>query len=336
MVSEAAARALERIGDESLTEALARIVRDPAAPWCGGAAQFLAGLAADSALPALLLLTRDPRAAVREGAAKGLGIIGSSEAAEALVGLCSDPSEDVRHAAVSRLGQLRHAPAVGPVLRCLERDDSILVRASAAEALGGIGDPTVLDTLCRTLGEPGVGPFAALALGHLGDPKAVPALTAMCRSLRGQAHLLDYPVRALARIGGTAAGGALAELLPHEEVRGRSLIADALGDVSVPAVVGPLAAAIADESVIVRAAAREALRKLSASILVEGLAEALTIPDVRARREAVRLAPYYADEKICRLLADLASREPDPDISAAALRSAEIFKRKAIPVGQAQ
>jgi HEAT repeat protein len=184
----------------------------------------------------------------------------------------------------------------------------------------------VLDALCRALSDPGAGQFAALALGRLGDVKAVPALTTMCRSIRGQGQLIHWPVYALARIGGTAAADAFADLFRHEDVAGRSVIAGAMADVAVPGVVGPLVAAGADESWTVRVAAREALRKLPHPILVEGLAGALVTADSMARGEAARLAPYHADERICRLLAELASHEPDSEVAAAARQAEEVYK----------
>jgi hypothetical protein len=170
------------------------------------------------------------------------------------------------------------------------------------------------------------GQSAALALGRLGDAKAVPALTTMCRSLRGQGDLLQFPVDALARIGGSAAVDALAELFRHEDAGGRSLFAGAMGDVAAPGVVGPLVGASTDESWTVRHAAHEALRKLPHPILVEGLAGALVTADPIARRQAAHLVPYYADESMCRLLADMASREPDSEVATPARRAEEVYR----------
>ncbi len=135
-------------------------------------------------------------------------------------------------------------------------------------------------------------------------------------------------MHALGSIGGPLAVNALAQLMLKTDTLGRVLISRALGQVASPDVVGPLLAAVADESPSVRVAAREALRELPCSALAEGLGHALTLPDQTVRREAARLAPYYANEEICELLDGLAKQESDPDFAAAARMSNEVLGRK--------
>lgn len=58
------------------------------------------------------------------------------------------------------------------------RDESVPVRATAAKALGRVGDPAAVPALIKALTDgTQVRAHAARALGAIGDPAAVPALT---------------------------------------------------------------------------------------------------------------------------------------------------------------
>ena len=194
-------------------------------------AAYLLGLLHDPAnVPALVPLLSDPSPDVRLVAARSLGLIGDAAAAGAV--LSAVPSRDGRMgipawvAAEALLGMgLGVAPVLGealasedagvrdvavtvagagtftsvlPQLRVLlDHDPSPEVRIGAAVALGRLGGPRDVATLIRrtapssptTLRRTCVG-----ALGELGDPSAVPALTA----------LLDEPDRRLAELGAEA------------------------------------------------------------------------------------------------------------------------------------
>jgi DNA-binding MarR family transcriptional regulator len=66
-------------------------------------------------------------------------------------------------------------------------------------------------------------------------------------------------------------------------------------------------------------------------VLTQGLVETLTDVNPLARREAARVAPYYADERICELLAGLAERETSVDVAAAARMANEVRELKRFP-----
>jgi hypothetical protein len=69
-------------------------------------------------------------------------------------------------------------PALQPLLDALRNDDDE-ISASAAEALGYLGDKRAVDALIEALENPEIRPFAVEALGRIGDPRAVPPLEAL-------------------------------------------------------------------------------------------------------------------------------------------------------------
>lgn len=86
---------------------------------------------------------------LRERAARALGLTGDLSTVPALIArLEHDPDEDVRRAAAHALGALRAKAAV-PVLlaHAVDRKEADLVAAEAAEALGDIGDSSVVGAL---------------------------------------------------------------------------------------------------------------------------------------------------------------------------------------------
>ncbi len=86
---------------------------------------------------------------LREHAARALGLAGDPSAGPALIRrLTDDPDEDVRRAAAHSLSELKSKEAI-PVLlaRVLDPQEKHVVAAEAAEALGTIGDASVLPSL---------------------------------------------------------------------------------------------------------------------------------------------------------------------------------------------
>ncbi|MGQ0590140.1 MAG: HEAT repeat domain-containing protein [Sphingosinicella sp.] len=121
---EAAARALRRIGEAGVREAL------------------LADLSA-------------PEATRRKRAIDVLAALRSPGLSELFVKALGDPDPSVRCEAADALGELADRAAVDPLLAVLTSDADISVREAAARALGAIGDPRVADALLAA--EIGVG-----------------------------------------------------------------------------------------------------------------------------------------------------------------------------------
>ncbi len=111
---------------------------------------------------------------IRCGAAKALGMLKDPLAVEPLIGALEQEDSSVRECAAGALGRLKDPLAVEPLLRALERrkDEGI------PRALGRLKDLRAVDPLIKILG---TGHWrdirnAAIALGELGDERAVAAL----------------------------------------------------------------------------------------------------------------------------------------------------------------
>ena len=137
---------------------------------------------------------------VREAASDALGTLGDKRAVKSLVGALGDEYWPVRRAAAEALGKLGDTRAVEPLLAALEAEvthragaavpvrfghtdfpglpDSWMVRREIAIALGKLGDTRAVGALAGLLRDDRswVRRYAAEALGQLGDARAVDPL----------------------------------------------------------------------------------------------------------------------------------------------------------------
>jgi HEAT repeat protein len=115
-------------------------------------------------------------------------------------------SSEVRRIVVAVIGELRLGEHVGILREALDGDDELAARA--ARGLGLVGDLDSTDSLLAVVRDQGRSWFvraaASTALGQLGDPAAVDALTAELRA--GEWPRVRAAAEALARLG--AAGEA--------------------------------------------------------------------------------------------------------------------------------
>ncbi|MBD3189532.1 MAG: hypothetical protein GF308_02760 [Candidatus Heimdallarchaeota archaeon] len=91
------------------------------------------------------------------------------------------PHGVVRSAAAKRLGELKSKEAVHALTEILKEDRDVLVRSSAASALGEIGSEAkeAVETLIKIMQKDrtiGVRLGAAVALGKIGSEEALPVL----------------------------------------------------------------------------------------------------------------------------------------------------------------
>jgi aminopeptidase N len=119
---------------------------------------------------------------VRAEAAAALGGIRAAEAEEALVKSLKAKHPKVRRAVVSALGAKKALATGKELARISKSDESYLVCAEAARALGKTKDPAAKKTLLSIVDEPSwadvVGAAAADGLGALRDESAIPELLA--------------------------------------------------------------------------------------------------------------------------------------------------------------
>lgn len=155
-------------------------VREQAAKACGE-------IKDPRAVDALIAACRERDGAVKSAAAEALGKIGDPKAVPVLVKQFRDSSKTVRETAGTALVAIGQ-PSVEPLIEQL-KDKDFVVRCHAARALGGmttdyqIGRPwvresRVVEALMEALKDPdrAVREDATIALGMIGDPRAVDAL----------------------------------------------------------------------------------------------------------------------------------------------------------------
>jgi HEAT repeat protein len=132
----------------------------------------------DGDIGALIAALTDPDA--RTWAAGYLGRVGNADAIPPLIRLLAARDFQTRAAAAQALGKLRAAEAVPALVECIDSGPEDVMRAWAIDALGNIGSKDAVPKLIEVLDSPharlrGV---AAVALGKIGDPRAVEPLKA--------------------------------------------------------------------------------------------------------------------------------------------------------------
>jgi HEAT repeat protein len=229
-----------------------------------------------------------------------------------------------------------------PELLALLAGQDAALRASAAEAIGRIGDTSALPALLSRLDDSDAlaGDAAATAIGRLGDRSAVPALTqalnaddeeTRARAARalgalGAAEvapqlsrmlLSDGPMaargaaEALAKIGTEDAIAALATPLSAAEMTAARHAAmmglELAGTKAVPA----LAAALGDHRPALRTNAAEMLGWLKAAPATAALAQALADPEPAVRQEAAWALGEIATPEAKAALSDIVAAQTD-------------------------
>jgi HEAT repeat protein len=155
-------------------------VREHAAKACGE-------IKDRQAVDPLMAACRDRDGAVKSAVAEALGKLGDPKAVPALIKLFRDSSKTVRETAGTALVAIGE-PSVDVLIESL-KDKDFVVRCHAARALGGmttdyqigrswVQTPRVVDALIATLKDPdrAVREDATIALGMIGDPRAIDAL----------------------------------------------------------------------------------------------------------------------------------------------------------------
>ena len=129
----------------------------------------------------------DKSATVRVAAAHAVIWMPAGEAASLLIPMLTDKDEFVRREVAFAFGETRHSSAVSPLVDLLSRDKKPSVRASAAIALGQIGDDAAVPGLSQAITGEGkkrsksaedefVVRSAVRSLGQIGSRSAVPLL----------------------------------------------------------------------------------------------------------------------------------------------------------------
>ena len=201
-----------------------------------------------------------------------------------LLNLLQDGDPAVRASAARAIGLIGD-PAALPRLMQAMADPDALAGQRVAEAIGRINDRSVSADLLKLLGSaPAVERTrAALALGLLRSAEAAPGLAALLST--GDPQAQRVAAEALAAIGTPAAMAALTAPLTDQPMTSARHAAMGGLELAGPAAVAPLAAALHDGNAVVRANAAEILGWLKPAGAVADLARLLSdrIPRCRLR-----------------------------------------------------
>ncbi len=184
-------------------------------------------------VPDLLMRLEGNDLNLAKKAALALGYLRSPQAIPGLVAAALNPSRSLCWHAASALSYIGNPEAVGILIKMLHHK-SLQVQAAAAKSLGRNGLPAaspLVDALSRC--DDLVKLHAAHALGQIGSPIAVPALTTVLnhssRSIRFEA------TRALGQIKSPLTATALAERLTDKDLGVQAQAAQALKNIGRPA-----------------------------------------------------------------------------------------------------
>jgi HEAT repeat protein len=182
-VREYTAKTCGDIKDARAVEALMFACRDRDGAVKSAAAEALGKIGDARAVPALVKLFKDSSKTVRETAGTALVAIGEASV-DTLIQHLTDPDFVVRCHAARALGGMttdyqsgrswvKHPKVVGALIAAL-KDADRAVREDATIALGMIGDPRAIDALIEAMKDGAVKRHAIMALGMIGDPRALP------------------------------------------------------------------------------------------------------------------------------------------------------------------
>ncbi len=188
--------------------------------------------------------------------------------------------------------------------------------SNPALALGTIGDPRAVARLTDALNNPHalVRRCSATALGQIGDPRAIePLIVALDDEETGMSAAL-----ALGRFRDTALQPLLATLSDSRSACRRGA-AVALGELGIVAAAEPLVQALSDIDADVRSAAAKALGQIGHSCAVEPLIRALGDPDSSVAGDAAAALGALGDQRAVDALLEMLERSSDHAAAAHAL-----------------
>jgi HEAT repeat protein len=209
-----------------------------------------------------------------------------------LLALLQDRDPAVRASAARAIGLIGDSAALPGLLRALADRDA-LAGQRIAEVIGRIGDRSVSGVLMNMLrsGPAAERTGAALALGLLRSSEAVPGLAALLGT--GDPRAQRVAAEALAAIGTPSAIAALMAPLAGPQLTSAQHAAMGGLEMAGQSAVGPLVAALLDGNVVVRANAAEMIGFLQPiddpgqrADAVAGLSRLLSDPDPTVQAQA--------------------------------------------------
>jgi HEAT repeat protein len=332
--------ALARISDGRAAPALVPLLGRPAV--AEPVAEALGELGGAEAVRPLveLLNTAGPATAIARALARlqqryeqryggGALIVAEFEAAVSAAGagrildaVSSCDSQDLR-AVVTVLGWLRGEAVHRALARLLGQPD---VRGDAIEAIVR-QDGGIVDVLIEQLdaADPDTQLAAIMALGRLGDRRAVPAIAPLLTRSRA---IAVAAAAALARIGDPLAHDALLPLLAHQDAAIRQAAIGALNSLGHPNLGAHVRQLLASPDPTLRESAVRIAGYFGFPDAVDGLIACAADPAEGVRRAAVEHLPYIDDGRSTTALASSVG-DASPKVRAAAAQALAHAPREA-------
>lgn len=231
---------------------------------------------------------------VRGNAVDALATIGEERATETLIAALDDRSWFVRAKTAWNLGYYGDERGIEPLRKLYYRKKGTIIArlnpysdcGAAMRSLGMLGDTSMVEEFIDLVGKGRLflGMYAAMALGEMGDARAVqPLIKGMNSKGIFFAKGLKWTcIEALGEISDTSAVPALIETLSDEDYGNDAAVA--LGKIGDPRAVEPLIALLAHEEYYFRRDAAWALAEIANEAAVEALLDCL------ARKDEVAVA----------------------------------------------
>jgi HEAT repeat protein len=173
-----AALVLGYLHTEEALQPLITALDDPSEKVRSYAAISLGRLENPAAILPLITSLKDRDSSVADSAATALIRIGDEKTIKPLIELLQEPKDHTRYYAISTLRGLKAESAYDAIVNVLNNDASFWVKQEVVYTLGKLGNLNAVDVLIQSFpNQIDVVRFAiALALGWLGDRKALPFL----------------------------------------------------------------------------------------------------------------------------------------------------------------
>jgi len=315
LVGDQAAEALGQIGDEDAVAPLAAALERPDA-------------SAASIVFALATIHRHYRDLFGNGAQieDQLQRTISPNGAQRIIDAAARESGAALRHFVTVLGWLR-SPGVARALTLMLGTPAVQHELVAAIVRFG---PSIVDLVVEQLGreELETRRAAVIALGHIGDVRATPALVALLEE--GDRELLVPVAGALARLGDRRAFDPLVRLLGDEDVKVRHAVIGALNSIGHPEMAARMEELVDNPDPLVRESAVKIAGYFGYPPCADGLIERCTDGEEAVRAAALEHVAFLDDERVVPTLVAALERDTPRARAAAARALANVEGREAL------
>ena len=311
-VREKSATALGKMKDPGATDALIKLMSDPASKLQAAAAMALGSIKDPRAAPALLAGLRSPYREASDACAKALREMKDPGVVETMLPALKDENVRVRRVAAQVLSGISD-PRVTAPLQAAMNDPDDDVRRAAAGALSAGGDAQSVEVFIRSLKDPSpeIRRVAVVQIGQSRDPRAVEPLIEVLQ--KDNNRMVRWTAaEALGQFSDPRVVPALIDGLHDgdEEVSKHAFAS--LASLKMPSCVDPLIADLSSPNTYHKRKAAELLGLVGDPRALEPLLGLLKDPDGNVRLKALVGLGHLKDERAVKALTPLLN---DPDFT---------------------